>query len=50
MIACRFCGEVKHQNPQLAIARLGLIAVVQWCLFKLMGEKLQVTPIALSEI
>ncbi len=50
MIACRFCGEVKHQNPQLAIARLGLIAVIQWCLFKLMGEKLQVTPIALSEL
>ena len=45
IIACRFCGEIKHQNPQLAIARLGLIALVQWCLYKLLWEKLKIIPL-----
>ncbi len=46
IIACRFCGEVKHQNPQLAVARLGLIALVKWCLYKLLREKLKIIPLS----
>ncbi|HHP7232869.1 MAG TPA: hypothetical protein ACFCUY_18675 [Xenococcaceae cyanobacterium] len=42
--ACRFCGEIKQQNPQLALARLGLIALVQWCLFKLLWEIFKIVP------
>ncbi len=45
IIACRFCGKVKHQNPQLAVARLGLIALVKWCLYKLLWEKLKIIPL-----
>lgn len=30
--SCPFCGEIARQNPQLAIARLGLIALTRWCL------------------
>jgi hypothetical protein len=30
--SCPFCGEVSQQTPQLAIARLGLIALTHWCL------------------
>ncbi len=50
LIACRFCGEIKHNNRSLAVARLGLIALVQWCLFNLLWRKLQITPILLTEI
>jgi len=39
---CRFLGEVKEQYPQLAIARLGLIALVQLWLQKILIEKLGV--------
>ena len=46
VIACRFCGEVKYQNPQLAVARLGLIAVVKWCLYKLLRGKLNIIPLS----
>ncbi len=50
IISCRFCGEVKQQNTTLAIARLGLIALVQWCLFELLRDKLQINPIPLKEL
>ena len=50
MITCRFCGEVKQQNAPLAIARVGLIALVQWCLSKILREKLQIKPIPLKEL
>jgi arginyl-tRNA synthetase len=39
---CRFLGEVRQQYPQKAIARLGLIALVQFWLEKILVEKLQV--------
>jgi hypothetical protein len=37
---CRIWGGVKETQPQLAEARLGLIAVVQWCLQKFLQEHL----------
>ena len=36
---CRFLGEVKAQYPQMAIARLGLIALVQFWLKQILIEK-----------
>lgn len=39
---CRFLGEVKQQYPQKAIARLGLITLVQFWLEKILVEKLGV--------
>jgi arginyl-tRNA synthetase len=39
---CRWLGEVKQQYPQKAIARLGLIALVQFWLEKILVEKLRV--------
>jgi arginyl-tRNA synthetase len=39
---CRFLGEVKQRYPQKAIARLGLIALVQFWLEKILVEKLRV--------
>jgi hypothetical protein len=39
---CRFLGEVKQQTPQIAIARLGLIALVQYWLQQILVEKLDV--------
>jgi hypothetical protein len=39
---CRFLGEVKQRYPQKAIARLGLIALVQFWLEKILVEKLGV--------
>ena len=45
---CRFLGEVQKQYPQKAIARLGLIALVQYWLQRILREKLQV--IALTEL
>lgn len=50
MISCRFCGQIKHQNTPLAIGRVGLIALVQWCLSNLLREKLQINPIPLKEL
>ncbi len=50
IISCRFCGEVKQQNTPLAIARLGLIALGQWCLSELLRDKLQINPIPLKEL
>lgn len=40
---CRFLGGIKQQYPQKAIARLGLIALVQYWLQRILVEKLQVT-------
>lgn len=37
---CRFLGEVKQQSQQQAIARLGLIAIVQHWLQRILTEKL----------
>jgi DALR anticodon binding domain len=39
---CRFLGEVKQRYPQKAIARLGLIALVQFWLEKILVDKLGV--------
>jgi arginyl-tRNA synthetase len=35
---CRFLGKVKEQTPQIAIARLGLIALVQYWLQRILVE------------
>ena len=40
--ACRFLGEIKQQYPQKAIARLGLIALVQYWLQRILVEKLHI--------
>ena len=42
LVDCRFLGEVQKQYPQKAIARLGLIALVQYWLQRILREKLQV--------
>ena len=39
---CRFLGKVKRSNPQIAIARLSLIALSQYWLQRILLEKLQV--------
>ena len=39
---CRFLGEVKRKTPQKAIARLGLIALAQYWLQKILVEKLNI--------
>ncbi|MBE9045904.1 hypothetical protein IQ255_16085 [Pleurocapsales cyanobacterium LEGE 10410] len=39
---CRFLGEVKQEFPQRAIARLGLIALTQYWLQRILIEKLGV--------
>ena len=39
---CRFLGLVKRETPQKAIARLGLIAMAQYWLQKILLEKLKV--------
>ena len=39
---CRFFGEIQQQYPQKAIARLGLIAVVQYWLHRILLEKLHI--------
>ena len=39
---CRFLGEIKVETPQLAIARLGLIALARYWLHQILREKLQV--------
>ena len=42
---CRIWGDVKRQNPTLAQARLGLIAIVQFLLRYLLKEKLGLIPL-----
>lgn len=42
---CRFLGEVQQRYPQKAIARLGLIALVQFWLEKILVEKLGVAAL-----
>ena len=42
LVDCRFLGEVQQQYPQKAIARLGLIAFVQYWLQRILREKFQV--------
>ena len=39
---CRFLGEIKEQYPKRAIARLGLIALTQYWLQKILVEKLNI--------
>ena len=39
---CRFLGEIKEQYPKRAIARLGLIALAQYWLQKILVEKLNI--------
>ncbi len=39
---CRFLGEIRQHNPQKAIARLGLIALVQYWLQRILLEKLKI--------
>lgn len=39
---CPFLGEIKQQYPQKAIARLGLIALVQYWLHRILEEKLNI--------
>ena len=41
---CRIWGEVKQQTPELAIARLGLVALVQY-LLQLLITKLGIQPL-----
>ncbi len=42
LIECRFLGLVKREIPQKAIARLGLIALAQYWLQRILVEKLHV--------
>ena len=42
---CSFCGKVRQQNPELATARLGLIALTQWCLQAILISRLNLTPL-----
>ena len=45
---CRFLGEVKEKYPQLAIARLGLISLVQLWLQRILKDKFAVAaPVSL---
>lgn len=42
---CRILGLVKQKTPELAQARLGLVALVQYFLFKILKNKLSVRPL-----
>jgi hypothetical protein len=42
--SCPFCGKVSQETPQLAIARLGLIALTHWCLRSILTFKLGIVP------
>jgi hypothetical protein len=44
--SCPFCGEVSQQTPQLAIARLNLIALTHWCLETILMFKLGIIPLS----
>ena len=39
---CRFLGDIKRNNPEKAIARLGLITLAQYWLQKILVEKLNI--------
>ena len=42
---CRIWDEINRENPELAIARLGLVALVQYFLNRLLQDKLSVSPL-----
>ena len=42
---CRIYGEVKQKTPELAQARLGLVALVQYFLYWVLQDKLCVLPL-----
>ena len=41
---CRIYGEIKQKTPKLAQARLGLVALVQYFLYRILRDKLHVSP------
>ena len=41
---CRIYGEVKQKTPDLAKARLGLVALVQYFLYQILQDKLSILP------
>ena len=41
---CNFCGAAKQNNIDLAIARLGLIALFHWCLEAILIFQLKIIP------
>lgn len=45
---CQIFGEIKQKHPQHVIARLSLLALVQYCLQKLLNNKFKV--VALTEL
>ena len=42
---CRIYGEIKQKTPDLAQARLGLVALVQHFLYRILRYKLSVIPL-----
>ena len=42
---CRIYGEVNQKTPKLAQARLGLVALVQYFLYRILRDKLDVSPL-----
>ena len=42
---CRIYGEVKQKTPKLAQARLGLVALTQYFLYRILRDKLDVSPL-----
>ena len=41
---CRIYGEIKQKTPELAQARLGLVALVQYFLARILRDKLYLSP------
>ena len=41
---CNFCGAIRQDNFDLAIARLGLIALLHWCLEAILILQLRIIP------